>query len=465
MRARSSLRVELLCWVLVPLVGLLVINALVARRDAEATAGLITDRTLLASARAMAEQITLTDGSLEAIIPPAALEMFASSEQDRVVYRIMSPDGALVAGWAELASPPGPPEGPEPSYFDTKFRSEEMRAVAIAQPVVASGGSRTALVIVGQTLRGRTAMVSDLWLHGFLQQALMVAAAAALALFGLHRGLRPLLRLRNEIVERKPDALAPLGQAQVQTELRPLVEALNDALERVRNQIATHRRFVADASHQLRTPLALLKTQAGVGLREDSIAAKDEALRAIDSAAGTMTRLANQLLTLARAEIGSNVLRKEPVDFGEIARAAVEKLAARAIEKNIDLGFECDGTEVKIMGHLTLLNELVVNLVDNAVRYTPAGGVITMSLDRNGDALHLRIEDNGPGIPAHERERAFERFHRILGSETEGFGLGLAIVKEIVIAHDGSVRLGEPAEGSGLVVDIDLPASPRDQPT
>ncbi|MBV9635103.1 MAG: sensor histidine kinase, partial [Methylobacteriaceae bacterium] len=249
------------------------------------------------------------------------------------------------------------------------------------------------------------------------------------------------------------------------TELRPLVEALNDALERVRNQIATHRRFVADASHQLRTPLALLKTQAGVGLRETGIEAKDEALRAIDSAAGTMTRLANQLLTLARAEIGSNVLRKEPVDFGEIARAAVEKLAARAIEKNIDLGFECDGTEVKIMGHLTLLNELVVNLVDNAVRYTPAGGVITMSLDRNGDALHLRIEDNGPGIPAHERERAFERFHRILGSEAEGFGLGLAIVKEIVIAHDGSVRLGEPAEGSGLVVDIDLPASPRDQPT
>jgi len=406
----------------------------------------------------MAEEIKLSDGVLEASVPPAALEMFASSNGDRVVYRILDPNGGLIAGWPELASPPQSPSGLEPLYFDASFRGEAMRAVAILQPV--ASGTRGALVVVGQTLHSRAAMVNDLWQQGFGQQALILVAAAMLALFGLNRGLVPLLRLRDAIRDRKPDALGPLAPAPVQSELQPLVDALNASLERVRDQIALHRRFIADASHQLRTPLALLKTQAGVGLRETEIAAKDEALRAIDGAADSMARLANQLLTLARAETGSKVLRKETVDFAAIAQRVLEQLAEFAIAKHIDLGFECDdATDATLFGHTTLLHELVINLVDNALRYTPQGGTVGVSLRRLANGLELRVVDNGPGIAAGERPRVFERFYRALGSQAEGFGLGLAVVKEIVAAHDGSVVLADAAAGTGLVVEVVLPVT------
>ena len=452
-----SLRRELLGWLVVPLAAVVTFNVWTTYRYARDTADLITDRTLLASARVIAERIRQTDGVVEAPIPPSALEMFASSEPDRVVYRVTTSQGQLIAGYPDIAAPPEPPTGLDPVYFDGTFRGEHLRAVAIAQPIIATGNPGHAIVAVGQTLRNHDRMVTGLWLKALRDQVLLVAAAGLLALFGLRRGLSPVMRLRNEVIERDPAELKPFDAQGVQVELRPLVEALNEAFERVRRLIATQRRFVANAAHQLRTPLALLKTQTGVGLRESGIAAKDETLQAIDIAVDGMARLSNQLLSLARAEQGSASLRKDVVDFARLAREAVENLTPMALSKPIDLGLEAKAAPLPLWGHETLLRELVVNLVDNALRYTPAGGVVTVGLAREDGEAILTVEDSGPGIPPVDRERVFERFYRRLDTGSEGTGLGLAIVREIVASHDGAIKLKDQAAGPGLLVEVRLP--------
>jgi two-component system sensor histidine kinase TctE len=458
--AAESLRRQLLGWLVLPLAAVVAFNVWTTYRNASVTADLITDRTLLASARAIAERIRQSDGVLEAPIPPSALEMFASDIPDRVVYRVTSPAGVLIAGDPDVILPPQSPPGLAPLYFDSSFRGQAVRAVVIAQPVIGGGSSAgNALVAVGQTLQGHDRLVTSLWFKALRDQVLLVIAAGILALFGLQRGLAPLIALRRQVVNRDPAVLTPLDTASVQSELRPLVDALNEAFARIQRQIETQRRFVANAAHQLRTPLALLKTQATVGLREPSAAAKDEALGAIDATVNGMSRLSNQLLSLARAEQGSASLRKEAVDLVAIARAAVESLLDLAAQRRIDLGFEAPEGPLPVHGHATLLRELVVNLVHNALRYSPEGALVTAALQGGDAAIVLRVEDNGPGIPAAERERVFERFYRAPATGPDGTGLGLAIAREIVAAHDGDITLTERVPPPGLAVIVRLPAS------
>lgn len=453
-----SLRGELLGWLLIPLAGVVAFNVWTTNQSAFETANLITDRTLLASARVIAEQVKETDGSIEALIPPSALEMFASPDRDRVIYRIIAPSGELIAGFPDVAIPSQPPSDLQPVFFDARFRVEDIRAVAVAQPVVSRTASGNALVVVGTTLRGRDRLVAELWRKSLQDQILLVGVAALLALFGLQRGLEPLLRLRNELAERDPSSLRPLASEDVQVELKPLVDALNHAFERVQNYVALQRRFIANASHQLRTPLAVLKTQSTVGMRELSPAIKDDALVAIDKGLDALTRLVNQLLTLARAEPGASALRREPVDFVSITRMALEGLAPMAFDRAIDLTFEAETDDMYIRGHAILLRELVANLVENALRYTPKDGEVSVKLRHQGNDIELVVEDAGPGIPEHEREKAFERFYRIPSAEENGTGLGLAIVKEIAKAHEGDVILSSRTPPPGLRAQVRLPA-------
>jgi two-component system, OmpR family, sensor histidine kinase TctE len=458
MRAKS-LRRELLGWLVLPLAAVVSLNLWTTYNNALDTADLITERTLLSSARAIAESVRQSDGVLEAPIPPAALEMFASDPPDRVVYRVTAPRGELLAGYADVLVPPQVPKGLQPLYFDSVYGKERVRAVAIAQPVVGSDNPGNALVAVGQTLHSHDRLVFELWRKALFDQILLVAAAGLLALLGLNRGLAPVMRLREAVIRRDPAVLEPLATDNVQTELKPLVAALNEAFARVLRQIATQRRFIANAAHQLRNPLALARTQANVGLRAASPEAKDEALAGIDRAVGRMAYLSNQLLQLARAEQGSALLRKETVDFERIAHDAIESIAEAALARSIDLGFETGGAPLPIHGHSSLLRELVANLIDNAVRYTPSGGTVTASLQCDGREIVFRVEDSGPGIPEAERELVFERFYRRLETGSEGSGLGLAIVREIVLAHDGTIALQERTPTPGLVATVRLPAA------
>ena len=458
MRRRLSLRAHLLAWLLVPLCCIVAFNIWSAYANARLTAGVITDRLLLSAAQVLAEQVQVEDGRVTALISPAALGIFASVGQDRALYSIAGPDGGLIAGYPDVPLPPQTVSLYEPQFFSSRFRSQEVRAVALRQPLPSQQAGASALIIVGATLREEDRIVAGLWQRDALRQLMLVAFAGALIWLGLRRGLAPLLALRDHVRDRDPEALLPFAPEAVQSELRPVVDALNEALARVKAQIAVQRRFIADAAHQLRTPLTLVKTQANVGLRAIAPAEKDEALAAVNASADAMTRLTNQLLVLARSEPGVVALARVPVDLAAEARAVLETRAVVALDRQIDLGLEAQPTIV--MGDAAMLAEMIANLVDNALAYTAPGGRITVTTGTGLAGAELAVEDNGPGIPAALRERVFDRFYRIPGTKAEGSGLGLSIVREIARSHGAVVVLRDAAGTSGLMARVSFGVAP-----
>jgi two-component system sensor histidine kinase TctE len=241
-------------------------------------------------------------------------------------------------------------------------------------------------------------------------------------------------------------------------EVRSLVGSMNQLLSRLSDALAAQQRFIADAAHQLRTPLAGLRTQTELALRQEDAEEVHRTLRQIDTATARTTHMVNQLLSLARAEPGANRLyAPQPLDLGALARLTTTEWVPRAIERNIDLGFECKADAAMIEGDAILLKELLGNLLDNAIRYTPAGGQVTVEVTAKPNTCVLSVEDNGPGIPAEERERVFERFHRLLGNGADGCGLGLAIVREIALGHGATIELADGAGGKGTRIVLEFP--------
>ncbi|MDG4854890.1 MULTISPECIES: sensor histidine kinase [unclassified Mesorhizobium] len=454
----SSLRLQLLAWVVLPLTALVTVNLWTSQRNALATADLVTDRMLVGSARAIAERVAMAEGVLDATIPPAAIEMFDTGDRDSVYYRVETANGRLLTGYPDL------PQASQSGSIEASYRDRRLRLTTLSHAVIGAGTDSPIRVTVGVTLAGHDAMVQRLWFSAFAQQLALVAIAGLFVLLGLRRGLAPLMRLRDTV--RSPDRsdLDPVEVPGAQSEIRPLIDALNAYMERVRAQMAAQRRFIANAAHQLRTPLALMSTQASYVLRESAADRREEALVALQAGSGRLARLAEQLLTLSRAEPGSRRPRADRIDLTEAAREVLETHAPKAVERNIDLGLEEAGP-VPVIGDGTMLREMIVNLVDNALRYTPASGTVTVKLAAIGREGVLTVTDTGPGIPAEEREQVFERFYRIAGAAEEGSGLGLAIVREVVENAGGSVALGGAA-GSGLRVEVRLPlAAPQDRPT
>ncbi|AZO08905.1 MULTISPECIES: sensor histidine kinase [unclassified Mesorhizobium] len=451
----SSLRLQLLAWVVLPLAALATVNLWTSQRNALATADLVTDRMLVGSARAIAEQVTMAEGVLDATVPPAAIEMFDTGDRDSVYYRVETAGGRLLTGYPDLPTASGD------ASIEAPYRDQLLRLATFSHAVIGAGPDSPIRVTVGVTLAGHDAMAKRLWLSAFAQQLALVAIAGVFVLLGLRRGLAPLIRLRDAVRSPNRSDLDPVEVRGAQSEIRPLIEALNAYMERVRAQMAAQRRFIANAAHQLRTPLALLSTQTSYALRETAADRRQEALVALQASSGRLARLAEQLLTLSRAEPGSRRPRADRIDLTEAARQVLETQAPTAITRNIDLGLEETGP-VAVIGDGTMLREMIVNLVDNALRYTPAGGSVTVKLavsDREG---LLTVTDTGPGIPAEEREHVFERFYRVAGSSEEGSGLGLAIVREVVEHAGGSVALGDAAAG-GLKVEVRLPLAAPDE--
>jgi two-component system sensor histidine kinase TctE len=446
-----SLRLQLLAWVVLPLAGLAAVNLWTSRNSAFATADLVTDRMLIGSARAIAEQVSMFDGVLDATVPPAAIEMFDTGDHDSVYYRVETAEGRLLTGYPDL---PVPSER-TPNGTDVTYRGQTLRIRSYAHPIVGAGAASPILVTVGVTLAGHDAMARRLWFSAFTRQFALVLIAGLFVLIGLRRGLTPLLKLSDVVRARGRTDLAPISVPEAQNEIRPLIDALNAYMDRVRAQMAAQRRFVANAAHQLRTPLALLSTQAAYARREAGAGARDEALSALQESTKRIARLAGQLLTLSRAEPGSRRPREDRIDLGEAARDVLANLAPVAIGRSIDLGLEAD-KPVPVIGDGTMLTEMIANLVDNALRYGREGGSITVAISATKDEAVLTVADDGPGIPPGEREHVLERFYRVAGSTEEGSGLGLAIVREVAENAAGRVTLSD-TPGGGLTVEIRLP--------
>jgi two-component system, OmpR family, sensor histidine kinase TctE len=457
----DSLRSQLLAWLLAPLALVAALDAWATYRSAQETATIVQERMLLGAARVIGEQVHLEEGVIQVVIPPAALELFASPSRDRVFYRASGENGLLLSGYYDLAVPPRLPRAEEAVYFDAVQRERPVHVVGFAQPVFAAPERGPVLIEVAQTLEGRDRLAREIWGMAISRQLALLVLVGVLLWLGLRRGMVPLLKLRDRVLERRPGSVDRLDERAVPAELRPLVVAVNDYAQRLDRHMSAHSRFIADASHQLRTPLTLLNTQVVYALRHDEPAAREEALRAIHASVQHGTRLVQQLLSWAMAEAtDAKAPALMPVDLSEVVRRVLEAHALTAGQRGIDLGFRTAGEPATVSGQAQLLQELVANLVDNALRYTPRGGVVTAAIARSPGGVTLCVEDNGPGIPETERGRVFERFYRLHDGASDGCGLGLAIVREIARSHGANLRLGAPASGCGLVVEVDFPAGP-----
>lgn len=445
----NSLRVRLLWWLLVPLAIYVFVTGKAAYDNARHTADLVQENTLLASARMIAGEVEWSDGRLLVDIPPAALEVFASPYGDQVFYNVSVDDGRLLAGVPDFPTRPTTTHD-SPNYYDADLDGKPVRAVGFVRQMYDNGAIRRVLVSVGKTQASRDAMIRELWRPQLVRQIEMVLLAVALACIGLTFELRPLLKVKEDVMDRDPMQLEPLRVERLHTELRPIVEAINQCIARLGLQVAAQRRFIADAAHQLRTPLTLLETQLQFARQHREIEPTlSEALAAMQRSNRSMVGLTNKLLLLAQAEAADYTqLAKQKVDLAAIAQDVIEDLAMFAQKREIDLGAEL-AESAWIIGHEGLLSALVYNIVENAIRYTQPGGHVTVTVARDAQRVTLAVTDDGPGIPAEARSRVFEPFYRA-SADTEGTGLGLAIAKEIVQAHRGEIGLStreHPARG------------------
>jgi two-component system sensor histidine kinase TctE len=275
----------------------------------------------------------------------------------------------------------------------------------------------------------------------------------AVVFFVVQRALRPLDKLRSDVEARKAGDLSRIDATGVPAEVRPFVDGMNQYVGRLRGLLNTQERFVADASHQLRTPLAVIKTQAELAQREQEPSRRDETLHALHQSVSETIQLANQLLNRARVENSIAALVTAPVDLIPVARHVCLELAPQAVAKGIELDVSAEG-EMPVMGDATLIHELMLNLLDNAIRYTPAGGRVAVRLSTSGEAVLFEVEDTGEGIAEADRERVFEPFARVTSGSAPGCGLGLAIVADIARAHGATVTLAHGQNGQGLHVTV-----------
>ncbi len=451
-----SLRLNLILWLIGPIVLVLAGSLWLSWRTAWHQAMLIMERDLTASTRIIAEQVRYRDGRVGVIVPPAALELFATDAHDEVAYAVIDAKGILIAGFPGLRPAAIPAARPGPVAFDTMFRTEAMHAVTLNEPVITPDGTTNVTVTVAATSRARDALVRSLWLRGFFEQALLVLAAAASIWIGITIELRPLLRLRRSVLARGPRSLEPFDEADVQQELRPLVAALNAHMARLGAYLDRQQRFLDGAAHQMRTAIAILKTRVGLARRLGAEMDPTEVLAKVDEGLTTITRVTQQLLTLGRVEHERVGAIAEPVDLRECLRDVVSDLAPRALDAEVELSLEAE-TPCVVAASAPLVREMVLNLVDNAIHHAGAGAVATVSAVREGAMGVVTVADTGPGVPPDDRARLLRRFESSARAHG-GAGLGLTIVAEIAEMFGGRVELPEPAGGHGFVARVALPA-------
>lgn len=459
--AAGSLRARLLLRLTILLTPLLLYGAWSAYWNGRAAADIAYDRTLLASARAIADGLVTNDGRLRANVPYIALDTFAYDSAGRIYYQVLDTEGRLVSGYEQLPAPGAEVRRTDDypalaRFYDGEFQGQGVRLVSLLQPVSEPELNGIAEIRVAETLGARERMARSLLNDTLWRLGLLALAALLLVWLAVSAALRPLARLSEAVQDRAPDDLRPLPLVDVQRELKPLVAALNQFTERLRGQFERQARFIADASHELRTPLAALKARIELGLREAQPNVWRTTLEDAGQSTDKVIHLANQLLSLARIESGAQSIAAggaQRLDLSQLARELGLALAALAHKRGVALALEAEAP-VWIDGEPTLISELLSNLLDNALAHTVEGGNVVL---RVLAGAVLEVEDDGPGIPADERERVFARFYR-RDTGGHGAGLGLAIVGEIVRAHRAEISLDQGRLG-GLLVRVRFPGA------
>lgn len=465
MKEQRSLFGEILDWMLAPLLLLWPMSVVLTWLVAQGIANKPFDRQLGEMARVLSQQVTVQDAgggtlpSASFALPASAAELLHTDETDTLYYQVLGLDGQYLSGDRAL---PMPNDEERAAAGVVRFRDDEINRepvriayVRIGLPGGTAGGVEPPIVQVAETLGKRSRLATEIIKGVMLPQFVILPLAVLLVWLALARGIAPLNELQQRIRRRESHDLSPIDERDAPEEVSPLVRAINDLLTRLDRSIGTQKHFLADAAHQLKTPLAGLRTQAELAQREIDAGERDpqalkKSLQQIARASQRAARMVNQLLAMARAEDASQALQRQPVNLARLAAETVRDFVPRALEKRIDLGYEgADSGAAKgpaglsISGQPVLLRELIRNLVDNALQYTPEGGTVTVRVvdDPFGQVVVVQVEDSGPGIPAAERDKVFQPFYRSLGTNVDGSGLGLAIVREIAQQHDAEITL------------------------
>jgi len=467
LREQRSLFGEILDWMLAPLLLLWPMSVALTWVVAQSIANRPYDRELGELARAIARQATVqaaagtaTPGETRRSLEQTVTGLLRPDDNDSLFFQVLGPRGELVAGDAELPVPEAATPSAELRFRDDLIRDAPVRVAYLWTPVDGdSAAANASLVQLAETMDKRSQLATEIIKGVILPQFVILPLAVLLVWMALARGIRPLAELQQRIRRRESTDLSPIEERHVPEEVAPLVGAINDLLTRLDQSIASQRHFLADAAHQLKTPLAGLRMQAELAEREIDSGQGDpksmkHSLRQIALSSQRAAHMVNQLLSMARAEDQEQALRRQDVDLAEVTMETVRDFVPRAMEKHIDLGYEGpeSDTAAHLSGQAVLVRELVRNLVDNALQYTPAGGTVTARVtpDPFGQVVVLQVEDTGPGIAPAERELVFQPFYRALGTNVDGSGLGLAIVHEIANAHGAEITVTDAHARGGM---------------
>ena len=505
-REQRSLFGEILDWMLAPLLLLWPMSVVLTWLVAQGIANRPFDRELGEMVRVLSKEVAVRsapDGRAQAVfkLPAAASEILRTDEADDVYYQVLGLRGEFVSGDSALPVPGDDDRAPP---GEVRFRDETLNndAVRVAymwvnvQERATDGGparvvaAEAPLVQVAETLGKRSRLATEIIKGVILPQFVILPLAVLLVWLALARGIAPLNQLQQRIRNRDSSDLSPIDERQAPEEVSPLVRAINDLLARLDQSMSAQKHFLADAAHQLKTPLAGLRTQAELAQRQIDAGQHDpqalkKTLQQIARSSQSAAHMVNQLLAMARAENQQQAADQLPVNLARLATETVRDFVPRALEKRIDLGYEGPSEAAAarhsqgpiVLGHALLLRELIRNLVDNALQYTPVGGTVTVRVvdDPFGQVVVLQVEDSGPGIAVGERDKVFQPFYRSLGTNVDGSGLGLAIVREIAQQHHAEITLedanlrrrpgltehAEAPHGPGVRFTLRLPAAPR----
>ncbi|WP_228384684.1 sensor histidine kinase [Rhodocyclus gracilis] len=474
---QRSLFGEILDWMLAPLLFVWPISIAVTHYFAYSVASFPYDQALREQVNTVARQVQFVNGRPRVVFPGPARALLRADEIDSVYFHVLDPDGRLLAGDRELPPPrelavPLNEEAGEVYFRDAEADGRDLRVAYLHLAEASAPREKWLRVEVGETMDKRSQLANKIIASVILPQFVIIPLAVILVWFGLSQGLRPLTRLRERIESRAEGDLSPISARRVPEELQPLTDAFNAMIARLQHNMDVQRRFVADAAHQMRTPLTGLKMQAQLAMRERDPDDLRHALQQIASGVDRASHLVDQLLALARAEASENALQTlVPLDPDGLLRDVVGDWVARAMSRHIDLGYEAANDEVLILGNALLLRELINNLIDNALRYTPEGGCVTCRIVAQGDFAVLEVEDSGIGLTEEDAVRVFDRFYRVDGTGVEGSGLGLAIVREIAELHRAAAslrpnapRAGRAAPAPGAIARVVFPTWRVDPP-
>lgn len=455
-----SLRAVLLAGILLPIGLVVAVNAWTLYRKTLDAVNTAYDRTLLASAKSIGEELDVRgydeDAVLRSTVPYSALEAFEADLQTRMYYRVSDLRGRLVSGFDDLpvwhgSIPAQPPYAALVDFYDTRYRDMQVRVAVLLQPVASATGRGMAVVQVAETLELRRKLTRRILFDFLWQQAALVALIGLVVVLVVQAATRPVRRLSRELQARTEGDLTPLAAREAPRELVPLLDATNEVMRRLAYLLENQKRFVRDTSHQLRTPLAVLKTQVQSALRGD--VEPRQALAEISATVDRATVLANQMLSLAKVEQLREQADTQVNDLAQSVRAVALEVAPLIADKDID--FDIETQPAPIAAHEWMLRELARNLLHNAIKHTPAGGTLSVRVLADARSAALVVSDSGPGIAAELQARLFQPFSA--GDVRSGSGLGLAICQEIVRALGGTIHV-ENREKDRRVAGLDATA-------